>query len=270
MAIDLASKYSSVIDERFKLGALTGANLNTDYDWVGVKSIKVYNIGTAEVVDYVRSGTSRYGTPKELDATTEELIVNNDKAFTFTVDKGNDMETMGVLNASKALQRQIDEVLIPLLDKHRLATMAALAGKVATGAITSPYDALLAGMEEMDEKKVPTSGIIAYVTPAFFRAIKQDEAFIRSGDLSQNMLIKGQVGEVDGARLVKVPSSYLPANTSFILQASGVVISPVKLTEYKIHENPPGIRGALVEGSTIYDTFVLENKKAGLYVHKTA
>ena len=38
--------------------------------------------------------------------------------------------------------------------------------------------------------------------------------------------------------------------------------SPVKLADYKIHENPQGINGWLVEGRIYYDAFVLNNKKA--------
>jgi hypothetical protein len=42
------------------------------------------------------------------------------------------------------------------------------------------------------------------------------------------------------------------------------------LSEYKIHDNPPGINGWLVEGRVYYDAFVLENKKSAIYVFKTA
>jgi hypothetical protein len=35
----------------------------------------------------------------------------------------------------------------------------------------------------------------------------------------------------------------------------------------KVSENPPGINGWLVEGRVVYDAFVLESKKNGIYVH---
>lgn len=35
--------------------------------------------------------------------------------------------------------------------------------------------------------------------------------------------------------------------------------------EYKIHIDPPGLSGNLVEGRVCYDAFVLENKKNGIY-----
>ena len=42
-------------------------------------------------------------------------------------------------------------------------------------------------------------------------------------------------------------------------------MAPVKLEDYKIHEDPPGISGSLVEGRVCYDAFILENKKKAIY-----
>jgi hypothetical protein len=46
--------------------------------------------------------------------------------------------------------------------------------------------------------------------------------------------------------------------------------APVKLAEYKVHDNPPGINGYLVEGRVYYDAFVLDNKAGAIYKHLTA
>ena len=42
-------------------------------------------------------------------------------------------------------------------------------------------------------------------------------------------------------------------------------VAPVKLEDYTIHENPPGISGSLVEGRICYDAFVLDNKAKAIY-----
>ncbi len=44
----------------------------------------------------------------------------------------------------------------------------------------------------------------------------------------------------------------------------------MKLADYKIHADPPGLSGSLVEGRTNYDAFVLDNKVNALYLHSTA
>ena len=40
-----------------------------------------------------------------------------------------------------------------------------------------------------------------------------------------------------------------------------------QLDEYKIHDNPPGISGWLVEGRVLYDCFVLNEKADAVYYH---
>ena len=58
MAINYASKYSSLVDERFKMGALTAGLLNNNYDWIGVETVVVYGIPTASLTDYTLTGSS--------------------------------------------------------------------------------------------------------------------------------------------------------------------------------------------------------------------
>lgn len=113
MAINLASQYSKKVDERFKLKSLTNVAVNKDYDWVGVNSINVYSIPTVAMNDYTASGTGRYGTPAELQNTIQTMTVTKDRSFTFTIDRKNYQDTQMVMEAGKALARQIDEVIVP-------------------------------------------------------------------------------------------------------------------------------------------------------------
>lgn len=271
MAVNYAEKYSNKIDERFKIGAVTTPAINNDYEFVGVKTVNVYSVPTAEMGDYSKTGSSRYGSPKELENSLQELTLEKDRSFTFTIDRGNYSDTMMANSAGQALQRQIDEVVIPELDIYRLSKMAANAGKSATAVITkdNAYEAFLDGSVELTNKKVPVQGRIAFVSPSFYKLIKLDPSFIKASDIAQNMLIKGQIGQIDGVSLILVPEAYLPEHTSFIITHKVATVAPVKLADYKVHDNPPGINGWLVEGRVYYDAFVLESKKAAIYVHKT-
>lgn len=113
MTVNLAKKYSGKVDERFALGSLTAAAVNNDYEWTGVSAVEVYSIPTVAMGDYTRSGSARYGTPSELQDFVQEMLLAKDRAFTFTIDKGNEDEQMGAKEAGKALRRQIDEVVLP-------------------------------------------------------------------------------------------------------------------------------------------------------------
>jgi N4-gp56 family major capsid protein len=275
MAVNLASKYSSNVDERFKLSSFTESVINQNYDWDGVNSVTVYSVSTAPMGNYTTTGNSRYGTAAELDNTTQTMVLSRDRSFTFTIDRKNNQDTQMVMESGKALARQIDEVITPEIDVYRLAAMSAAgiaAGNTATAAITSAnaYSKFLDAGAALDEDKVPAAGRVAFVTPTFYNFIKLDPTFVRSTEIAQNMLIKGQVGEIDGVKIVKVPSTYLPANTAFLITHQIATVAPKKLQDYKTHDNPPGINGWLVEGRLRYDAFVLNNKANAIYVHKIA
>ena len=272
MAINYASKYAQKIDEKFARESVTSAAVNNDYDFVGVKTVNIYTVPTAEMNDYTATGTSRYGTPAELENNVQELTMSKDRSFTFTIDRGAYSDTQMANAAGAALQRQIREVVVPEIDKYRFEKICAGAGKVSTGTLSkeNAYDAFLTGTAELIENNVPLKGCAAFVSSNFYRLIKEDPSFIRNGDMAQDMLVKGQVGAVDGIPVIVVPKSYFPENVEFIIASKSATTSPVKLSEYKIHDNPPGINGWLVEGRVYYDAFVLNNKKTAIYVFKNS
>lgn len=264
MAVNLAVKYSDKVDEVITKGTLTNSGVNKDYEFIGAKTVKVYSMGTAKMNDYKPSGTNRYGVPEELEDTTQELTMRRQRAFTFTIDKTNAVDSPeGVRDAGKALRRQIDRVVIPEIDTYRFEKMAENAGIVSVTEITSSnaYKTLIDCNAEISENEFPTEGRIAYVSPKFLADLKKDDNFVKKSDISQEIAIKGLVGEADGIYIVETPSKRLPYGTSFIITHSMATTAPSKLEEYKIHENPPGIAGHLVEGLVYYDAFVLENKK---------
>lgn len=272
MAVNYASKYSDKIDERFTLGALTGGAVNQDYDWLGVETVNVYSVPTVAMNDYATSGSNRYGTPAELGNDVQEMKVSRDRSFTFTIDKKSRDDTQMTMEAGKALQRQIDEVIIPEVDTYRMGVICANAGSVITSAVdkTNAYAAFLAIQEALDEAKAPQGGRVCYCTPAYMNLVKLDDSFTKRGDMATQIAINGVVGEIDGVPCVKMPSSYFPEGVHFVITNPICTTAPNKLTDYTIHENPPGISGWLVEGRVRYDAFVLNNKQNAIGVHQAA
>ena len=271
MAVNYAAKYSQQVDERFKLGALTSSLVNYAFEWLGVSTVKVYSMPTAAMGDYTTEGASRYGTPEELGNEVQEMTLAKDRAFTFTIDKKSEDDTMGTMEAGAALRRQIDEVVIPEIDTYRIAKLVAGADAgniVKDTAVTkaNAYEKFLAVQEILDNKKVPTGGRICICTPGYYNMLKLDEAFTKKGDMATQIAINGLVGEVDSVYFVKAPKSYFPEKVHFIITNPIVMPSPIKLAEYKIHDDAPGISGYLVEGRVRYDAFVLNKKKDAIGV----
>lgn len=274
MAIDLATKFLPYVDEKFSKESKKSLITNNDFDWNGAKTVKVYKMSTAQMSDYDRAGTgatsSRYGTVQGLDATTETYTITKDRSFTFAIDKLDKDETNQQLQAATALERQTREVVIPEIDSYVYGVMCENAGtKAEAKALTKTniYTEILAGNQVLDDNDVPETGRVLMVTPAVYTLMKQCADITMETDIGNDMRIKGVIGMLDGCTVIKVPSARLPENFGFMLCHPCATVAPIKLEDYKIHEDPPGISGSLVEGRINYDAFVLENKAMAIYYH---
>ena len=84
-------------------------------------------------------------------------------------------------------------------------------------------------------------------------------------NIGNELRLKGVIAMVDGASVIKVPANRLPEGFGFMVAHPVATVAPTKLEDYKIHQDPPGISGALVEGRICYDAFVLDNKAKAIY-----
>ena len=103
MAINLAEKYSKKVADKFYQESVIAGRTNKDYDFDGVKSIKVYTIVTQDPGDYTRNGTSRYGTPTDVQDTIQTLTITQDTSVSMVVDKGDNKQQELIKNAGKVL-----------------------------------------------------------------------------------------------------------------------------------------------------------------------
>lgn len=65
--------------------------------------------------------------------------------------------------------------------------------------------------------------------------------------------------------VVRVPKSYLPEGVYFLVAHKDAVLMPYKIADAKVHEDPVGVSGALIEGRHYYDAYVLGAKCGGVY-----
>ena len=272
MAINLAAKYSKEIANAFTLRSVVDGTTNKDYDFTGVKTLNVYTPVTQSLADYQRTGTSRYGTPTELQDTMQELMLTRDRSFSITIDKGNNSEQMGAKEASRILSIEMNEQAIPEMDKYALGRFADYAGKIVAldAAPTSENIAqkLSDGMVAMSNKNVPADGRFIFIGWSCFGALRLSNQFIGVESLAKSALVKGAIGTFMGAQVVVVPDDYLKKGDKtcyFIITHKNSVIQPKKVQDYFVKENPAGINGALLEGRFIYDAFVLGGRCDGVY-----
>lgn len=269
MPIYLHEKYSKQVQEAYRKESVIKGLLSNDYDFTGNKTVKVSTISTVPLVDYVRNGANRYGTPSELEDTVQELTLSQDKAFTFTIDKGNNADQNGIKGAGKALHRQIKDRNVPLMDAYALNVIAHKGGTIFGGAAptkTTIVERIADGTVALDDGEVPSTGRSLLISAAMYKILRLSPEFIGTEKLAVESLKKGQVGEFDGMPVIKVPKGRWPAAVNFMIVHKDAGCIPVKLDDTKIHQDPPGLSGHLVEGRQYYDCFILGTKSSGVYV----
>lgn len=99
--------------------------------------------------------------------------------------------------------------------------------------------------------------------------MKKCKEIVLDTDVGEDMRLRGVVSNLDGAAVQKVPASRLPSKFGFMLCHPCATVAPLKLQDYRIHSDPPGISGSLVEGRVVYDAFVLQNKAKAIYYQAT-
>lgn len=274
--VNLVTKFLPYVDEMFTTESKKSLLTNNDFEFDGAKTVKVYKVSTAAMTDYDRNGSgtnpSRYGPIQGLDATTETFTLTKDRSFTFAIDKLDSDETAQQLSAGSALARQLREVVIPEIDTHTYGVMCENAGiKAAALALTKTNicGEILKANTALDNAEVPETGRIIVVTPDIYLLMKQAPDIVMETDIGNDLRMKGVIAMLDGANIIKVPATRVPAKFGFMIAHPCATVSPTKLAEYKIHEDAPGISGSLVEGRINYDSFVLDNKVKAIYYQAT-
>lgn len=282
MAINLVTKFIPYVDEMFTTESKKSLLTNNDFDWTGAHTIRVHKVNTVSMTDYDRDGSgvgvalkdgdpvvwSRYGTLGSVDNALEEFTLKKDRAFTFVIDKMDKDETGGVLSGASALARQQREVIIPEIDSYVYNVMATGAGtKKTTVTLTKEniYSEIINGNNVLDNAEVPETGRVLLATPDTYLLMKQCPDIVMETDVSVEMRLLGVIANLDGLTVIKIPANRLPENFGFMITHPVTTVAPTKLEDYKIHQDPPGISGDLVEGRICYDAFVLENKACAIY-----
>ena len=265
MAVNLAQKYSSVLDQVFTAGSYTDKYVNKKYDFDGVQTINVYTVTTVEPTNYKRSDTGdRFGGNNELQNVVTPYTLNNDKSFKLVIDRGNYEQTALAEKAGAVLKAEMEERVIPMIDADRLkaAATGATAVSQAITAGTNAYTDILKAEAFLDEDKAPVEGRVLFVTPGYYNTIKEYITTTMHADTYSSKLIsRGYVGELDGIPVVKVPTSYFPTKTNAVLWHRDALLGAKQIMNTRIKTDSELVDGTLLLGRFIYGSFVLNGKK---------
>lgn len=270
MAINYSTEFQSKTADALTVASLIAGKTSNAYSWDGSKSIEVATIQTVPFQNYTRSGVNRYGTPTEIEDTKQVLTVEQDKGYSLTVDKGRMTEQKRIVNGAKVHGLQAKEQGVPMVDTYALKVFAENAGSVSVdGALTSStaLDKIFAADIAMRNAKVPMGADkYLFIKASTYGLVRADSRFITVEALGKKVLETGVLGMIADFKVVVCPDDYFDENTNFLAFYKKAVLAPIKIQDAKIHLDPPGISGDLVEGRTLFDAFVLDTYKKAVYV----
>lgn len=277
MAQNLALKYAKKVSERLHSESIVDSITNKNYDWAGVNAIKLYSVTTMTMNDYQRSGDNRYGDPEDVGTTLQTWTLAMDRSFAGTIDRLDNSQSQSVMTPGTVLARQLREVLVPEVNTYVMGVIntagdAAARDDIVADAATTASNAwvnFLAIRADIQNKLGGTKGYTAVMTPQYYNFLKQS-GFVLASDKAYGDLKSGDLGTVDGTKIVISNSSEMPSNTDLIVTHNDVCTFADVLTDYVTHENPRGVNGWSLEGRVSYDAFVDTNKVNMIGLHRTA
>lgn len=266
MGVNLAVKYSSKLDQLFTAGSYTDRYVNKKYDFTGAKTVEVYTATTVDPTNYDRTSTGdRFGGNAELQDTITAYTIGNDKSFKIAIDRGNYEQGALAKKAGEVMKAQMEEKVIPMIDANRILKAAIGAAAVSQYYAPTPskaYEDVLKCSAALDEAKAPISGRVLWVTPTFYNAIKAEiVTTVEANGYNDKLLGRGFVGELDGVAVVKVPSSYFPANTSAVMVHRDALLGVDQIKTTRIITDSEFVDGSILVGRFVFDSFILNGKK---------
>ena len=272
MPINYAIKYAEQIAERFKRASVTDDDCGHNYTWLNPhsKTIRVGSMNTVPLTQYTRSGSARFGPTYDVGDTLQEMECKEAPSFSSTIDALDGSDRAIQVSAGKFLRTELDEVMTPYVDKHRLKKWV-MGANIQVKETTAPTKSTIGGMiidlnAKMTDALVPLDGRMLYIGTEYYKLLKQNPDWLGVDALGKEALTKGVVGEFDGCRVKPIPSTYMPSGVYFFIKHKNSTVDPVKLAQYDIIQKVAGLSGPLVQGVCYFDAFVLGARGDGVAV----
>ncbi|MCM1338906.1 MAG: hypothetical protein NC191_04485 [Muribaculaceae bacterium] len=289
--IELATAMTTIVDEIYRTEAVTRV-LEAPSELVrysGGKSFQIANMSMDGLGDYSRQNGYPLGS---VNLSWDTYQFTNDRGVRFSVDREDNEESFGIV-ASRLNSDFTRDHLIPEVDAYRFAKIAAGAGQVETGTIAKNggMDAVDEAIVTLQDNKVPTSRLLLFVTPRVKLALEQGITRSTSnGEGAINHLIE----TYNNVPIITVPQdrfysgiTLLPGDgennfgyekstdatdLNFILMDRAANVNITKLNMLKLFtpDENQKLDAWQWDYRLYHESFVFDNKKAGIYVHKKA
>lgn len=241
----------------------TPAVISNDAIYLQGRSFTVMKGDTTDLQDYNRQEPNTIDNVK-IEET--EYFLDQEKFWGRYVDRLDKRDTEGNIDVDYVVARQASGVVAPYLDNLRFGKIVANREKhISLGSgKEAQYNAVLDVSVELDEAGADGGNRVLFVTPTFYKGIKQYVVGLPQGDNNQQVLGKGVQGELDGFIVVKVPSTFMQG-VQAIATVGEVLASPIQVDATQVIEKQEGRFGETVQQLLYTGAFVPKHLQSKIF-----
>lgn len=285
MAINLPQAYSTILDQAFTLKSVTGPAFKGKFEVVGgtTNVFKVYSVTSQAMRDYssqklpasaggVGTWGFQYQKPDNLEQT---VTATQDKYFAIPIDKADaKFSKDGSLDASEWMRAQMEEQVIPMIDKYNISKLIAagtVTGTTVASTTSTAYSRFTGLNTAATNALVPTTGRVVLATASWYALLKQDPAFTPASELTAKSRRDGNYGMIDNVLVIEVPDSYMSdPKIDAILTHEQAAAAPRYLADYNQGEFKEAASGYFVNGRVVHEAWVFNKKSSAVRLLKNA
>lgn len=292
--INLVTKMLPMLDEVYKMEAKS-AILEAPAEFVretaDANTVKIAKMALVGLGNYNKSTGFPQG-DITLDWETHQFT--NDRGRRFSIDRMDDQESFGLV-AARMVGMFMREQVIPEVDAYRFSKISSTSGvSSATATLTdeTAKAAVDAAIVSLEENEVDDNSLVLFMTPTVAQMLSDN---ITRTTLNGERNVNNIIETYNGIQIVRVPqtrfykgitldagsssttggyskTSSTGADINFILMDRNAVLNVTKLNVSKLFtpEENQNKDAWQFDFRLYHDTFVLENKKKGVYVHQKA
>lgn len=296
--IDLVTKMLPLIDEVYKKeakSAILEAPSELVQETQDANTFKIAKLALMGLGDYSKTTGFPEG---DISLTWETHTFANDRGRRFSVDRMDNIESFGLV-AGRMVGEFIRQYVIPEIDAYRFAKIASKAGNIATAATltaSTAKSALDTAITALQEKEVDDNRQIIFATPTVAQLLSDN---ITRTTLNGENAINNVIESYNGIQIVRVPQTRFytqitladgqpsgGANTTggysktattgadinFIVMDKAASVNITKSVVAKLftpdeNQNKDAWQ---FDYRLYHDSFVFDNKKAGIYLNAKA
>ena len=289
--INLVEKMLPLIDEVYKKeakSAILEAPAEFVRETMDANTIKIAKLAMVGLGNYSKTTGFPEG---DINLTWETHQFSNDRGRRFSIDRMDDVESFGLVSA-RMVGEYLRAYVIPEVDAYRFSKIATNAGTNPAGATltsSTAKEALDTGIVTLQEKEVDESRMVIFMTPTVAQLLSSNiTRTVVNGEKNINNVLESY----NGIQIIRVPQNRfykgITLNAGATANAGGYVktettgadinfivmdkmacynVTKSNVAKFLTPDENQNKDAYQFDYRLYHDSFVLDNKKDGIYVH---